>query len=291
MKLATFIAQGIQYVGALTDAGLVPFQPEHGQDVGELLQRGLSAGALEALLAGGLPAVAADSVRYLPPVVNPPSIFCIGLNYADHTKESPYEQPDYPTIFPRYATSLTAHNEAIVRPLCSDSLDFEGELVVVLKSGGRHIGRDQALQHVFGYSVFNEGSVREYQFKSPQWTVGKNFDKTGAFGPIVVTADELPPGARGLKLETRLNGAIVQSANTSDMLFDVATLISVISEAITLRAGDVIVAGTPAGIGWARTPRLLMRDGDVCEVSIERIGTLSNRIVDEAPAATTQQTA
>lgn len=285
MKLATFVSQGIQHVGALTDAGLVPFQPAHGQDVGALLHQGLTAGDLAALLAGGLPAVSTDSVRYLPPVVHPPKIFCIGLNYADHTKESPYDQPEYPTIFPRYATSLTAHNEAIVRPLCSDSLDFEGELAVVLATGGRHIGKDRALQHVFGYSVFNEGSVREYQFKSPQWTVGKNFDKTGAFGPFVVTADELPPGARGLRLETRLNGELVQSADTSDMLFDVATLISVISEAITLQAGDVIVAGTPSGIGWARTPRLLMRDGDVCEVRIERVGTLSNRIVDESSVA------
>ncbi|MCY1207997.1 putative protein YisK [compost metagenome] len=291
MKLATFISQGIQYVGALTDAGLVPFQHTYGQDVGELLQHGLTADDLGALVASGLPAVDAGSVRYLPPVVNPPKIFCVGLNYADHTKESPYEQPDYPTIFPRYATSLTAHNEAIVRPLCSDSLDFEGELVVVLASGGRHIDKDQALQHVFGYSVFNEGSVRDYQFKSPQWTVGKNFDKTGAFGPYVVTADELPQGAKGLRLETSLNGELVQSADTSDMLFDVATLISVISEAITLQAGDVIVAGTPSGIGWARTPKLLMRDGDVCEVRIERVGTLRNHIIDErrGAAKTTQQ--
>ncbi|RZL94531.1 MAG: FAA hydrolase family protein [Variovorax sp.] len=290
MKLATFISHGIQYVGALTDAGLVPFHHAHGQDVGALLHRGLGAGDLGALVVDGLPAVSADSVRYLPPVVNPPKIVCIGLNYADHTKESPYEQPDYPTIFPRYPTSLTAHGEAIVRPLCSDSLDFEGELAVVLASGGRHIPKDQALRHVFGYSLFNDGSVREYQFKSPQWTVGKNFDKTGAFGPYVVTADELPPGARGLRLETRFNGELVQSADTSDMLFDVATLISVVSEAITLQAGDVIVAGTPSGIGWARTPKLLMRDGDVCEVRIERIGTLSNRIVDESRAATAPTT-
>ncbi|MCY1216633.1 putative protein YisK [compost metagenome] len=134
---------------------------------------------------------------------------------------------------------------------------------------------------MFGYSIFNDGSVREYQFKSPQWTVGKNFDATGGFGPVVVTADELPPGAVGLRLETRLNGQVVQSASTSDMLYDVASLISIISEAITLEPGDVIVAGTPSGIGWARKPQLLMRHGDVCEVSIEGIGTLSNPIMDE----------
>ncbi|VFR32404.1 Fumarylacetoacetate hydrolase family protein [plant metagenome] len=205
----------------------------------------------------------------------------MGLNYVDHTKESPYEQPDYPTLFLRLTTSLTAHESPIVRPACSDSLDFEGELAVVIGKGGRHIPREQALDHVFGYSVFNDGSVREYQFKTPQWTVGKTFDSTGGFGPAVVTADELPPGARGLLLETRLNGQTVQSANTEDMVFDVATLIQVISEAITLHPGDVIVAGTPAGIGWARNPKLLMRDGDVCEVSIEGIGTLRNPVVDE----------
>ncbi len=219
--------------------------------------------------------------EFLPPLVRPPKIFCVGLNYADHTKESDYEQPDYPTIFPRYHSSLVAHQEPIVRPLASDSLDFEGEMAVVLTGGGRHIAKEDALRWVAGYSVFNDGSVREYQFKSPQWTIGKNFDNTGAFGPDLVTADELPPGGRGLMLETRLNGVVVQSASTDDMLFDVATLISILSEAISLEAGDVIVTGTPSGIGWARDPRLLMREGDVCEVSISQIGTLRNSIENE----------
>ncbi|MGB3288985.1 MAG: fumarylacetoacetate hydrolase family protein [Burkholderiaceae bacterium] len=218
---------------------------------------------------------------YLPPLIRPPKIFCVGLNYADHTKESKYDQPEYPTIFPRYHSSLVAHQEPIIRPLASDSLDFEGEMAVVLIGGGRYIAKENALRWVAGYSVFNDGSVREYQFKSPQWTIGKNFDNTGAFGPELVTADELPPGGRGLTLETRLNGELVQSASTDDMLFDVATLISVLSEAISLEAGDVIVTGTPSGIGWARNPRLLMRHGDVCEVSISQIGTLKNPIEDE----------
>jgi 2-keto-4-pentenoate hydratase/2-oxohepta-3-ene-1,7-dioic acid hydratase in catechol pathway len=171
----------------------------------------------------------------------------------------------------------------MIRPLVSDSLDFEGELAVVLKSGGRHIRREQALEHVAGYSIFNDGSVRDYQFKSSQWTVGKNFDATGGFGPFLVTPDELPEGAKGLLLETRLNGVVVQSANTSDMLVDVASQIAILSEAITLEAGDVIVAGTPSGIGWAREPKLYMRHGDVCEVSIEGLGVLSNPIADEIP--------
>ncbi|TAL95088.1 MAG: FAA hydrolase family protein [Paraburkholderia sp.] len=225
----------------------------------------------------------ADAVSWLPPLTHPGKIICVGLNYADHTKESPYEQPSYPTLFPRFTTSLIGHRAPLIRPLISDSLDFEGELAVILGSGGRHIPQARALDCVAGYSIFNDGSVREYQFKAPQWTVGKNFDGTGAFGPTFVTADELPAGGKGLALETRLNGNVVQSANTGDMLFDVASLIAIISEAITLEAGDVIVSGTPAGIGWAREPKLIMRDGDVCEVEIEGLGVLTNTVRDEEP--------
>lgn len=228
--------------------------------------------------------VPAAGLKFLPPLQKPPKIVCVGLNYADHTKESKYEQPDYPTLFLRVNTSLIAHEQPMIRPGVTDSegLDYEGEVAVVLGKGGRHISKGDALAHVAGYALFNDGSVREYQFKTPQWTVGKNFDGTGAFGPDLVTADELPAGAKGLLLETRVNGEVVQAASTDDMVFDVATLISVISEAITLEPGDVIVTGTPSGIGWARTPRLLMKAGDVCEVSVEKIGTLRNVIADEA---------
>ncbi|MDR2990868.1 MAG: fumarylacetoacetate hydrolase family protein [Burkholderiaceae bacterium] len=228
-------------------------------------------------------AYAADSVTWLPPLTRPGKIICVGLNYADHAKESAYEPPSYPTLFPRFATSLIGHRAPMIRPLVSDSLDYEGEMAVVLKSGGRHIAKNQALACVAGYSVFNDGSVREYQFKAPQWTVGKNFDGTGGFGPALVTADEVPAGGKGLKLETRLNGKVVQSANTNDMLFDVASLISIISEALTLEAGDVLVTGTPAGVGWAREPKLIMRAGDVCEVEIEGLGVLAHAVRDEAP--------
>jgi acylpyruvate hydrolase len=250
---------------------------------------------LESLLARGVDLVeyaspqaaqerlAAGDLKLLPPLQRPPKIICVGLNFSDHTAESKYEQPDYPTLFLRVTTSLVAHEQPMIRPRVTDSegLDFEGEIAVVLGKGGRHISKAEALSHVAGYSVFNDGSVREYQFKTPQWTVGKNFDATGAFGPDLVTADELPPGAKGLRLETRLNGQVVQSASTDEMIFDVASLISIISEAITLEPGDVIVSGTPSGIGWARNPRLLMKAGDVCEVSVEKIGTLRNVIADE----------
>ncbi|MFM0000513.1 fumarylacetoacetate hydrolase family protein [Paraburkholderia dipogonis] len=226
----------------------------------------------------------ADTVRWLPPLARPGKIVCVGLNYADHTKESHFEPQSYPTLFPRFDSSLIGHLAPMIRPLVSDSLDYEGEMAVILGAGGRHIPKERALEYVAGYSVFNDGSVREYQFKAPQWTVGKNFDGTGAFGPTFVTADELPAGGAGLKLETRLNGKVVQAANTSDLVFDVATLIAIISEAITLAPGDVIVTGTPAGVGWAKEPKLIMRDGDVCEVEIEGLGVLKNTVQDEKPA-------
>jgi len=248
-----------------------------------LLERGVNLCDYAGNIKGG-ETLTVKGLKLLPPLQRPPKIICVGLNFADHTSESKYEQPDYPTLFFRVHTSLIAHEQPMVRPRVTDcaGLDFEGEIAVVLGKGGRHITKDDALAHVAGYSVFNDGSVREYQFKTPQWTVGKNFDGTGAFGPDLVTADELPPGVKGLLLETRLNGVVVQSANTDEMVFDIASLISIISEAITLEPGDVIVSGTPSGIGWAREPKLLMKAGDVCEVTVEKIGTLRNVIADEA---------
>ncbi|MBX3567897.1 MAG: fumarylacetoacetate hydrolase family protein [Rhizobiaceae bacterium] len=264
--------------------GLLAATAGRSLDLGQIIAAGGDELAQLGRRLADAPVIDPGSITYLPPIARPPKIICVGLNYADHTKESPYDQPDYPTLFARFATTLIGHNQPIIRPLASTSLDFEGEMVVVIGRGGRHISKAQAHDHVLGYSIFNEGSVREYQFKSPQWTVGKNFDQTGGFGPALVTADEVPAGGKGLRLQTRLNGAVVQSASTDDMLFDVATIIETISEAITLEPGDVIVSGTPAGIGWARNPRLLMKDGDVCEVEIEGLGTLVNPVRDEVRA-------
>jgi 2-keto-4-pentenoate hydratase/2-oxohepta-3-ene-1,7-dioic acid hydratase in catechol pathway len=154
-------------------------------------------------------------------------------------------------------------------------------LVVVIGKRGRYIPKDSALEHVFGYSVFNEGTLRNYQFKSQQWMMGKNFDRSGAFGPEIVTADELPSGAKGLQLQTRLNGQVVQNASTSDMIFDVATLISTCSEPFALSPGDIIISGTPAGVGFTRKPPLFLRAGDRCEVEIEGVGTLRNTVAAE----------
>jgi len=280
MRFVQFEVRGTQHVGIVKDGQIHVLSVD---SLDELLLSGKDLTWFAKAVPGGA-VFEIDDVTFLPPLTRSRKIICVGLNYADHTKESQYDQPDYPTFFLRVNTSLVAHNQPILRPRLSDSLDFEGELAVILSSGGRNIPKSEALAHVAGYSLFNDGSVREYQFKSPQWTVGKNFDSTGAFGPELVTPEELPAGARGLKLETRLNGEVVQSASTDDMIFDVETLIATISEAITLEAGDVIVTGTPSGIGWARQPKLLMKPGDVCEVRVEGFLPLSNPIVQEGSA-------
>jgi 2-keto-4-pentenoate hydratase/2-oxohepta-3-ene-1,7-dioic acid hydratase in catechol pathway len=234
-----------------------------------------------AMLAGG-DRVDVATVTILPPLSRPSKIVCVGLNYAEHAKEAAMQPQAYPSLFTRFASTLIGHRQLIERPLSSVQLDFEGELVAVIGRGGRHIEKSRALDHVAGWSIFNDVSVRDYQFKTTQWTMGKNFDATGPFGPCLVTADELPPGGKGLRLETRLNGAVVQSASTDDMIFDVATLIALISEAMTLEPGDLLVTGTPSGVGFARTPPLWMKAGDVVEVEIEGIGVLSNPVRDAA---------
>lgn len=226
---------------------------------------------------------ARQELTFLTPIARPEKIICIGMNYAEHVKEAPtpHALPTYPVVFLRQTQSLIAHNQPLRRPLCSEQFDFEGELVCVIGRRGRNIPKEKALDYVGGYSLFNDASVRDYQFKSPQWTVGKNFDATGAFGPELVTADELPPGARGLMLTTRLNGQTVQQASTADMIFDIATQISLMSEAMTLVPGDIIVTGTPSGVGLGRTPPLWMKHGDICTVSVEGVGSLSNPVLDE----------
>lgn len=277
MRYVYFNHQGRAVLGVRTDEGVKVLGEE---TLEALLARGVDLSTYGHQAQG--PVVEIGEQDYLPLMRKPGKIICVGLNYADHTKESPYAQPDYPTLFPRFNSSLTAHNKPLIRPRISDTLDYEGEMAVVLKSGGRHISKENALDHVAGYALFNEGSVREYQFKSPQWTVGKNFDDTGAFGPDLVTADELPAGGKGLLLQTKVNGKVVQAANTTDMLFDVATVIATLSVAVTLEAGDVIVSGTPAGVGFGMDPKVYLKAGDVVEVSIEGIGSLVNPIVDEA---------
>ena len=222
-----------------------------------------------------------QGLHYLPPVANPSKALAIGLNYHDHAAESQFEAPRFPVVFPRFASSWVGHGQALRRPVVSTQFDYEAELVAVIGRAGRYIPKDQALDHVAGYSLFNDGSLRDYQLRTNQWTLGKNFDGSASFGPEFVTADELPRGAKGLRLSCRLNGQTVQSANTGDMIFDVATLVSVCSEAMELQPGDLIITGTPAGVGAARTPPLWMKQGDVCEVEIEGLGVLRNTVVDD----------
>ncbi len=226
------------------------------------------------------PAVDLGAVTLLPPLSDPEKIVCIGLNYKDHSAESGFKQPDYPTVFGRFNSSLIAHGAPILRPAFSEQLDYEGELAAVIGKAARDVPEAEALDYIAGYSVFNDGSIRDYQFKSPQWTPGKNFDDTGAFGPDFVTADELPPGCEGLRLQTRLNGQVVQDASISDMVFPVAKLVAILSSFMTLKPGDVIVTGTPSGVGLARKPPLWMKHGDTVEVEIESVGLLSNPVRD-----------
>ena len=228
-------------------------------------------------------AIDLNAVRILPPVPKPPKIICVGLNYDDHLEESGLKKPVYPEIFARFATSLIAHREPIRQPPESSTLDYEAELAVVIGRGGRRISRDRALDHVVGYSLFNDATIRDFQLRTPQWTMGKNFDGTGAFGPWLVTPDALPPGARGLRIQGRLNGRVMQDTSTDRLIFNVPTLIELISVAISLEPGDVIITGTPGGVGAARKPPVFMQPGDVFEVEIDGIGVLSNPVQRESP--------
>ena len=222
-----------------------------------------------------------DSITFKPPIEKPGKIVCMGLNYADHAKEGGNARPEYPSFFMRGPSSLTAHLSPILRPRVSDKLDYEAELAFVVGKKARHLTLENALDCVAGYSIFNDGSIRDYQRKTNQWTIGKNFDQTGAFGPWLVTPDELPSGCEGLNIQSRLNGQVMQSANTRDFLWGVAETIVLISECMTLEPGDVVITGTPAGVGYARTPPVFMKAGDICEIEIESIGILRNTIVDE----------
>jgi acylpyruvate hydrolase len=223
-------------------------------------------------------AIDLNAVRILPPVPQPPKILCVGLNYDDHLEESGLKRPVYPEIFGRFATSLIAHGEPIRRPPESSALDYEAELAVVIGRRGRRIQPDKALDHVAGYSLFNDATIRDFQLRTPQWTMGKNFDATGAFGPWLVTPDAVPPGARKLRIQGRLNGRVMQDANTDRLIFGVSSLVEMISVAMTLEPGDVIITGTPGGVGAARKPPVYMRPGDVFEVEIEGMGVLSNPV-------------
>lgn len=223
-----------------------------------------------------------DGLSFCPVIPRPPKVICIGLNYAAHAAEGGHDRPTFPSFFMRGATSLTGHLEPIVRPKVSETLDYEAELVAVIgKRSQRHTPREKTLDLVAGYSMFNEASVREWQRKTTQFCIGKNFDDTGAFGPDFITADELPAGGAGLSIQSRLNGQVMQDDNTSNMMFDVSEALMLLTQCMTLEPGDILVSGTPSGVGHARQPPVWMKDGDTVEVEIEGMGILQNPIVDE----------
>lgn len=224
------------------------------------------------------PSVAVADVSLLPPLLEPGKIICVGINYASHADETGAARPDFPVLFPRWPNTLVGHGGALLVPAASEKFDYEGELVAVVGRGGRNIPRADALDHVFGYSIFNDASVRDYQRRTSQFTPGKNFDGTGGFGPEIVTADELPPGASGLHIETRVGGETLQDASTGDLIFDVGDLVHLVSSVMTLDPGDLLVTGTPSGVGMARTPPRWLRAGETVEVEIEGIGILRNPV-------------
>lgn len=282
MRIAHFETHGILGIAADEGSGW------HGQT-----QRDSGfAGTLPELIAQGAdllricrslgqsPAIDLNAVRLLAPVPVPPKILCVGLNYDDHLEESGLKKPAYPEIFARFATSLIPHQEPIRRPRESTALDYEAELAVVIGKPGRRISQEQALDHVAGYSLFNDATVRDFQLRTPQWTMGKNFDGTGSFGPWLVTADAVPPGASGLRIQGRLNGRVMQDARTDQLIFSVQALIAMISVAMSLERGDVIITGTPGGVGAARKPPVYMQPGDIFEVEIEGLGVLTNSVQD-----------
>lgn len=288
MRLLSFLYRGRPAYGVRRDDGVVdltlaaPYLPRSlkgllaaGPDSLERARDAASAAGPEAVLPP-------DAITHLPPIPDPGKILCLGLNYRDHAREIGMALPEFPVVFMRGVTSLVAHGGALVRPRISEQLDYEAELAVIVGRRCRHLAPDEALDAVAGYACFNDATLRDYQYRASQWTMGKNFDATGGFGPELVTPDELPGGADALGIRSRLNGRVVQESNTEQHVFDVRTTLSILSATMTLEPGDVIALGTPSGVGSARKPPLWMKAGDVCEVEIDGVGTLRNAVADEA---------
>lgn len=281
MKLMTGTVQGQQTPSVFAISGdQAVMLSQNAGDLSGLVAAAADGQAISAPPSDAASYAVADITPTLP-LTRPGKILCLGLNFAEHAREGGYDVPDYPAMFMRAATSMIPAGAAMVLPNASHTFDYETELMVIIGKGGRHISEADALSHVFGYTTFNDGSIREYQRKTHQWTAGKNFDGTGAVGPVVVTPDEVPDGASGLRIQTRLNGRVVQDSTTSDMIFTVARTIAIVSEIMTLEPGDMIAFGTPPGVGHARKPQLWMKAGDTVEVEIEGIGICRNPVMAE----------
>jgi 2-keto-4-pentenoate hydratase/2-oxohepta-3-ene-1,7-dioic acid hydratase in catechol pathway len=283
MRIVNFETRGVPGIAADEGSGwhgLTQSDSEFPGTLPQLISQGADLLRIGRTL-GQSPLIDLKAIRLLPPVSAPPKILCVGLNYDDHLEESGLKKPEYPEIFARFATSLIAHQEPIRRPRESITLDYEAELAVVIGKPGRRIPEGQALDHVAGYSLFNDATVRDFQLRTPQWTMGKNFDGTGSFGPWLVTPDAVPPGARGLRIQGRLNGRVMQDSRTDLLIFDVPALIEMISVAMSLERGDLIITGTPGGVGAARKPPVFMQPGDIFEVEIDGIGVLTNPVQND----------
>lgn len=284
MKLISYLYQDAAYYGVLQNDGVVPMASCLAHAPRSLNDFIALSDAQPGLLndiqtrASACQALPLADVTLLPSVPRPGKVVCLGVNYLDHAREGGNKVYDYPTIFLRCATSLVAHGAPIQLSPVSTALDYEAELAVVIGRVTKNVKEADALQHVFGYACFNDATYRDYQKRTTQWTIGKNFDQTGGFGPHLVTADELPAGCKGLHIESRLNGQVMQSANMDSLIYPVAQTLELLSKCMTLEPGDVVLMGTPAGVGYARTPPVWMGAGDVIEVEIEGIGTLRNPV-------------
>jgi len=281
MKLATFkTAQGASY-GAVTGKGIVDLRRYLGNQYADLrtLLEGNALDQAKKYLSEA-PDYQPSDVTWLPVIPNPDKIVCVGLNYEEHRAETGRDKTEQPALFLRVAESQVGHRQPIVRPRESTHLDFEAEIAVVIGRTGRRISQKDSWSHIAGYSCYNDGSVRDWQRHTIQWTAGKNFARTGAFGPWMVTADEIPPNTV-LTLSCRLNGERMQHATTEQMIFKIPKLIEYISTFTTLLPGDVIVTGTPGGVGARRTPPLWMKPGDNVEIEIDKVGVLENTIGEE----------
>lgn len=281
MKLVSFSAGGKASYGVVTGDGIVDLGKRLGAKYADL-KAFIAAGAYgEAkAVATAAPDHKLSAVTLLPVIPNPEKIACVGLNYEEHRQETKREKTEDPAIFLRVASSQVGHEQAIVLPPESVKLDYEGEIAVIIGKAGRRISEKAAWGHIAGFSCYNDGSVRDWQWATTQWTAGKNFPATGGFGPWMVTADEIPEGSV-LSLTTRLNGQVMQDAATDMMVHSIPRLIKHISTFMELVPGDVIVTGTPGGVGARREPPVFMKPGDVCEIESDKIGVLRNKIVAE----------
>jgi 2-keto-4-pentenoate hydratase/2-oxohepta-3-ene-1,7-dioic acid hydratase in catechol pathway len=282
VKLASFRLNGADTYGVVKDGGLVDIGGAIGPTYPDL-KTALAEDALieiETVAEVADPAVSVDDAEFLPVIPNPGKVVCIGLNYKSHVEETGRSDSDYPVIFTRWADTQVGHNQPMIKPKNSERYDYEGELAVIMGKAARHVSEADALGHVAGYACYNDGSVRDWQRHTHQFTPGKNFPGTGGFGPWMVTTDEIPDPS-DMELVTRVNGEEVQRSRTDLLIFDVPFLVHYISGFCTLEPGDVIVTGTPGGVGFKRNPPLFMFDGDTVEVEIDKIGTLVNPIADE----------